>query len=194
MDVVTITREYTPVDRIVMDFVKELSVHQPYMLTGMFEPQLLGLPRNEQHIEIVIPRIYRKEFVILFESMSQGKFWPFNMTDVDELFARMVHQVPIRFGIKYETIPCIAVRFPHNKYEAKVIEQAQPLSFNGNEIKTAPFSFYIAFQKFAEKTEHDDDGCSFIKAKYPELTPQTLIDEHIAGYEKAQSLLKKTED
>ena len=187
----TITRELAATDAIVMDFARELRAHQPYMITGKYLPQLLGLARDIAEIEIVIPRIYRKDFAALIDVMQQGRFWPFTMTDVDELFARMVHQVPIRFGVKYETIPCLTVRFPHNKYEGKIIDMAQSVLVNDEEIRTVPFAYYLAFQKFAEKTEVDEEGAAFLKASYAELTNPALVEGHISGYEKAQSMLKK---
>lgn len=174
-------------DHLVLDFIRELSVHQKGLLTGKYLTRLLGVPEMVDEVEFIIPRIYRKDFAVMYEALEAGKFWCITSADVDELFARMVHQVPLRFAQKYETSPVMKLRFPYNKYEGTLIKHAQVIKVHDRTIQTVPLAYYLAFQSFCEPTEDDAEGTALLKAKYANKVLLDDITTHKENYEKLTS-------
>lgn len=145
---ITLDKEKSELDNFALDFVKIIERHCNYVLVSGYVSILLGRSRGSEDIDILIPKMDKKEFFKLTDDINNNGFECIVSDDKEEMFSYLIEEkTNIRFARKGEVIPNMEVKFVDNIIHNAAIKDPISVRLNDEILKISPLELQIVFKE-----------------------------------------------
>ncbi|MGH9878602.1 MAG: hypothetical protein ACRD5H_13275 [Nitrososphaerales archaeon] len=165
---IKLNKALNDLDRLVVDFVKILDRSKiTYVLVSGYVSILFGRSRSSEDIDIIVKKISKKRFSVLWKELSKKNFVciiPGNFESAYDKYLLM--HTSIRFSRKDQPIPNIEFLFPKTEdLDNWVLKNGKQVLLNRHVLKISPIELQIAYKLFlgSEKDIEDARHLSIIQ-------------------------------
>jgi len=182
----SLKEELDEFDIFTMEFTDFLKKHISYVIVSGYVSILLGKKRLTEDIDLLVPRMTKEKFIILFNDLSENDYECANTSKPVEAY-EMLDEYAIRFFKKGKPTPNIEfkmVKTDLDKYSfenrRKVILKDKILFISPLEIQI-PYKLLLAADGTEEELQSDKDieDARFIYKLYKDKIDKEEMDKFI---------------
>lgn len=167
-------------DLLILDFVKILRKHSDYVLVSGYVSILFGRSRATEDIDLLVPKMPKKEFIALFDDLSK-KFECLNLSKPEELYDDyLCKNNAIRFSYKGKPIPNIEFKFAKTEIDYKALKQKITVKIQSKELLISCLELQIAFKEIVLGSDKDLEDAEHLRTVFE----KHLNIEKIKQYKK----------
>lgn len=161
---IELNRHVTTLDTFAYDFTKVLSRFTKCSLVGGFLAIFLGRSRSTEDIGLYVPRLEKKDFILIYSALKKAGFWCLNAESADTIYDYLKSGIGVRFARHETAIPNMEVKFTRDALDEASIDDSfrakvgsLEFVFSSPEINIAFKRFYLKSPKDLEDAEHIED-------------------------------------
>jgi len=158
---IKLVKELNDLDKLVIDFVRILDRNKvKYVLVSGYVSILFGRSRSSEDIDIIVKKIPKQRFLVLWEDLSKKRFECIVPDSFESAYDKyLMNHTSIRFSRKDQPIPNIEFMFP--KAEALdnwVLKNGKQVRLNRKVLKISPIELQIAYKLFLGSGKDIEDA------------------------------------
>lgn len=179
-DYLVIKRKLTPLDLFVKEFLNILKKHSDYLIVSGYVSISTGRSRGTEDVDILIPKLKKEQFFILFENLKDEGFWCYQGEDPKEAYVYIENLNSIRFAKKNNLFPNIEMIPFDSSKKAKTFEFQHPqkIRIDGFEFKIPEIEFEIAYKEEVLKGKKDIDDAKHLRAFFINIISDKKINKY----------------
>jgi hypothetical protein len=168
----------TLLDEFVVGFTKILQKHASYVIVSGYVSILFGRSRATEDIDVLIEKMNKEEFNILYSRLKEEGYWCIEAEDIDKIMESLLDGLAVRFAKKPDVIPNIEFKFAKNKVEKKAIETAIDVIMKNGRIRISSIELQIAYKEKVLKTEKDMEDARHLERVFKDNIDNKLLGEY----------------
>lgn len=188
---IKLDKELNELDHLVIDFTKILSANKTdYVLVSGYISILFGRSRSSEDIDLVVKKISRKQFSILWQALSEKGFECITTDNPKNAYDRyLMKRSAIRFAKEGTFIPNMEFKFPKTALDRWVVRHAKKAVLNGNAIKISPIELQVSFKLFLG-SEKDIEDAKYLYKLFKETLDKRLLAYFLENLDKEDKFNK----
>jgi len=144
---ITLTEKYlTLLDRFVLDFVRILEKHTPYVIVSGYVAILFGRSRGTEDIDILIPVMEKDRFATLYRHLGDRRYEFLNAEPCEGLYEMLGEGMGIRISEKNRFIPNIELKFTGDDTGRQVLAGRLAVRMADDHLFISPIEIQIAYK------------------------------------------------
>jgi len=153
-------------DKFVLEFVKMLKKHTGYVIVSGYVSILFGRSRATEDIDLIVPKMSKKAFLLLFNDLSKG-FECINSSSPGELYENyLCNGTAVRFSRKSKPIPNIEFKFAKTKIDYDALSHKICVKMGSKELIISSIELQIAFKEIILGSDKDLEDAEHLKAVF----------------------------
>jgi hypothetical protein len=176
---IRLVKELNDLDKLVIDFVRILDRNKvKYVLVSGYVSILFGRSRSSEDIDIIVKKIPKRRFSVLWEDISKKNFECLVPDNFEGAYDRyLMKQTSIRFSRKDQPIPNIEFMFPKAEdLDNWVLKNGRQVRLNRYALKISPIELQIAYKLFLGSKKDIEDARHLYQLFKENLNPKLLSD------------------
>ena len=165
-------------DKFVLNFIKILEKHTPYVIVSGYVAILLGRSRATEDVDIFIKELDKQKVDSLYNDLKRNGYWCLNSEDIDELFNYLKDGLAVRFALENQTIPNFEVKFAKKLRDKEAFNDALTIITNLGKIKISSVERQIAFKRYFLKSDKDLEDARHIEKVFKDYIADRRINEY----------------
>ncbi len=177
-------------DRFVLDFVRTLEKHVGYVIVSGYVSILFGRARATEDIDVLIEKMPKEKFGVLYEDLKREGYWCLNSEDSEEIYNYLNNGLAVRFALKGESIPNFEVKFARTKLAVEALKDALTAITSSGKINISSLERQIAFKRYYLKSDKDLEDARHLEEVFKGHIDKEKINKYkelIGKNEKAQA-------
>src|SRR3989344_2584256 len=166
---IILEKELNKLDLFVLDFVANLN---KYVIVSGYVSILFGRARSSEDIDLLVPKLSEKEFLDLWNILSNKGFWCINTSKSSEAF-EMLSEHAIRF-CKNEPVPNMEFKIIKNELDEFAYEHKIKVSLNDKTLYISPLELQIAFKLYLGSDKDIEDARHIYKTFNEKINKEEL--------------------
>ncbi len=150
---IILNRELNELDKFVIDFT---SLLDHYVLVSGYVSILFGRSRATEDVDLLIPKIDKKEFEKLWKKVYKNGFECLN-TNFPEKAFQMMHEHAIRFSRKGKPVPNMEFKMIKNEIDEYSLNNQIKAIINSKNLFISPLEMQIAYKLHLGSEKGDKD-------------------------------------
>lgn len=171
---IQIDKVINELDKLVLETVDTIRNHTNYVIVGGYVSILFGRSRMSEDIDVLIPKLTKKEFGKLYEEFLSKNFWSINSELLEDNYALLIDNHAIRMTRKEWVIPNIEIRFIADEIDKLTFKSRIKVILPVGTLEVSPPEIQIAYKRHVLGSEKD-----FEDAIHLEEIFKDKIDEHL---------------
>lgn len=158
---IKLNKELNDLDRFVIDFVKVLDRNKiKYVLVSGYVSILFGRSRSSEDIDIIIKKMSKKRFSVLWKELSKRNFECIIPDNFESAYYKyLMKHTSIRFSRKDQPIPNMEFMFPKAEdLDNWVLKNGKQVRLNRHVLKISPIELQIAYKLFLASEKDIEDA------------------------------------
>ena len=153
-------RELSPLDRLVLKFVKILdNAAVDYVIISGYIAILFGRSRNTEDVDLFIEKMPFEKFLRLWKELYNAGFECINTPEPKEAYENYLSDgLAIRFATRGEVIPNFEVKFPKTDLNQYSLRNKIIVELNGERLSTSKMELQIAFKLYLGSDKDIEDA------------------------------------
>ncbi|MEK6960885.1 MAG: hypothetical protein AABX47_06955 [Nanoarchaeota archaeon] len=160
---IELDRHVTTLDTFTHDFTKVLSRFTKYSLVGGFLAIFLGRSRSTEDIDLYVPRLEKKDFILIYSALKKAGFWCLNAESADTIYDYLKSGIGVRFARQETAIPNMEVKFTRDALDEASIDDSFKGKVGGLEFVFSSPEINIAFKRYYLKSPKDMEDAKHIE-------------------------------
>jgi hypothetical protein len=176
---IKLVKELNDLDKLVIDFVRILDRNKiKYVLVSGYVSILFGRSRSSEDIDIIVKKIPKRKFSVLWEDLSKKNFECFVPDNFENAYDKyLMKQTSIRFSRKNQPIPNIEFMFPKAEdLDNWVLKNGKEVRLNRYVLKISPIELQIAYKLFLGSKKDIEDARHLYQLFEENLNPKLLSE------------------
>ena len=159
---IEMNKTLSELDLFVLQFLRILEKHTPYVIISGYVSILLGRTRATEDIDIFIPKISQDQFNKLYVDL-QKNYWCLNTENIDEMYDYLKEGLAIRFAKPNTSIPNFEVKFALSPLQQESFVDALDVLTKQGTFHISSLERQIAFKRYYLKSEKDLEDAQHIE-------------------------------
>jgi|SRR3989344_1697680 len=151
---IKIDKVLSNLDKFVIDFV---SLLDEYVIVSGYVSILLGRTRATEDVDLLIPKMTKSEFLILWNKIISKKYWCLNTPDIDEAFD-LLEEHSIRFAKENEPVPNIEFKIIKNSLDQFSYDNKIKIFFDSIFLYISPIELQVAYKLYLGTEKDIEDA------------------------------------
>jgi hypothetical protein len=176
---IRLVKELNDLDKLVIDFVRILDRNNvKYVLVSGYVSILFGRSRSSEDIDIIVKKIPKRRFAVLWEDLSKKNFECLVPDNFESAYDKyLMKQTSIRFSSKDQPIPNIEFMFPKAEdLDNWVLKNGKQVRLNRYALKISPIELQIAYKLFLGSNKDIEDARHLYQLFKDNLNGKLLSD------------------
>jgi hypothetical protein len=183
---IKLNKELNDLDRFVIDFVKILDNNEiRYVLVSGYVSILFGRSRSSEDIDIIVEKISKNRFSVLWKELSKRNFECLNTDNFESAYDDyLLNRISIRFSIKNQPIPNMEFMFPKADVLYNwVLRNRRDVLLNRRILRISPIELQIAYKMFLG-SEKDIEDARHLHQVFKEDLDRKLLSQFLLKLDK----------
>lgn len=176
--IIELNKELSDLDVFTLEFVQVLRKHTNYVIVSGYVSILLGRARASEDIDILIPKIAKKNFTLLWDELKKAGFDCLNTSDEDEMYEHLSSNTALRFAKAGTAIPNVELKFAKNKIDDISLQNTINVKINSNELLISHLEMQIAFKETVLCSPKDFEDARHLRNISANHLNQALIKKY----------------
>jgi len=151
-------KHLTLLDRFVLDFIRVLEPHTPYVIVSGYVAILFGRSRGTEDVDILIPRLEKEQFSLLHDALLSGGYEFLNAEEAGGLYDMLTGRMGIRVAEKNQFIPNIELKFFKDEIDRLVFRDRMEIHFENEKLFISPVEIQIAYKIYLGSPKDIEDA------------------------------------
>ena len=156
-------KELNSIDEFVLDFVKIIQQHTPYVIISGYVSILLGRSRSTEDVDFFLPELSKEIWLKLHSALLEKGYWCMNTNDIEEAFSYLSEGLAIRFAQKDEIAPNAELKFARTQLSKEALHDNITVITKKGKIIISSLERQIAFKRFYLKSYKDIEDATHIE-------------------------------
>ena len=160
---IKLDKELNSIDTFVLDFVKILKEHTPYVIISGYVSILLGRSRSTEDIDFFLPELSKEIWIRLHSELIKKGYWCMNTDDIEEAFSYLNEGLAVRFARKDEIAPNAELKFAKTQLSKEALHDNITVITKEGKIIISSLERQIAFKRYYLKSYKDIEDATHIE-------------------------------
>ena len=170
--------------RFCKEFCDITEKHCKYIIVSGFLAIASGRTRGTEDIDMIIERLNREQWKLLFHDLLQHNFVCMQSDSADEVFEYLQEKLSVRFTWRDKALPEMEVKFSKDLLDEIQLKQRIKLELTGIDVWFGNVNMNIAFKEELLKSPKDLEDALHLRIVFAE----TVNEEEINNF---KNLIKR---
>ena len=171
-------KHVTLLDRFVLNFIRLLEPHTPYVIVSGYVAIIFGRSRGTEDVDILIPRLEREQFFLLHDDLLSRNYEFLNAEDAGGLYDMLIGSMGIRAAKKDQFIPNIELKFFKDEIDRMVFCDRREVLFGNENLFISPVEIQIAYKIWLGSPKDIEDAL-FLWEIFSNNLDRVKLKEHM---------------
>lgn len=148
------------------DFCKVMEKHCKYIIVSGFLAIASGRTRGTEDIDMIIERIPKEKFNLLFRELYSANFVCMQTDDNKEAFDYLKNNIALRFSWKDKELPNMEIKFSKDKLDDLQLADRTKLELTGLNVWFGSIESTVAFKEELLKSPKDLEDARHLRIVY----------------------------
>ncbi len=173
-----IDRIENELDRFVVDFAKILEKHAKYVIVSGYVAILLGRSRATEDIDILVEKMSREQFIILFSELMENGYYCFSANSGIGALDYLMDSTSIRFAKKGKIIPNAELKFIRTAFDELTLKNRIKAVMPFGKIFISELETQIAFKRCVLKSEKDIEDALHMEEVFKSRIDKNKVERY----------------
>ncbi len=161
-----LNRVLTELDLFVLEFVRILERHAPYVIVSGYVAILFGRARATEDIDIFIQSLDEKMFIALYSELEGAGYWCLNAETARDSYEYLAEGIAIRLAKRDHAIPNIEVKFAKKKLAQEALRDTLTVVTKQGSLLVSSIERQIAFKRYYLKSDKDLEDAQHLEETF----------------------------
>ncbi len=171
------TSDRNILDTFCEEFCAIIEKYCKYIVVSGFLAIASGRTRGTEDIDMIIERISKAQFEVLFRELEQNGFVCMQSGSPEEAYGYLKDNMPLRFTKKDKPIPEMEVKFAKDRLDYYQLGQRIKLPLTGLNVWFGNININIAFKEELLKSPKDLEDARHLRIVFKEMVDELEIKE-----------------
>ncbi len=174
----------TILDKFVVKFCKTIEKYSKYVVVSGYVSILFGRARATEDIDILIEKMPKEKFYMLFSHLIKNGYWCINAKTRENAFQMAKDGIGIRFAKRRNLIPNAEVKFAKNKLEMDALKDNLTALLPIGKIKISKIEQQIAYKEIILGSQKDKEDARHLEIIFKDKIDKKLLDSYRKRFRK----------
>ncbi len=153
-------------ERFTIEFCSVVEKHCPYIIVSGFVAIALGRTRSTEDIDMIIPKLDSKKFMMLHDDLISSGFECMQSESGKEVHEYLLDKSSVRYTWKDKPLPEMEVKFAKDPLDEYQLKTRKKIPRTGLDLWFSSIEMNIAFKEEYLKSDKDMEDAKHLRMVY----------------------------